>query len=200
MLGIRDQIRATQAALIELPRAPEDRLPWITKLDSMALAGESPINVSLGFRRPIADCAIAWDKVHFDILIHAPVAGTGSLNRLLRSLSRADLGSIAVPHLTIELPAQIPSFTSKLLESFQWPPAHMDRSGQRSMLQLRHRVSRKTADEEESSVRFLESFWPRKPTHHHVLVLSPDTELSPEFFHCEHAQSKSGSRHTYITD
>ncbi|KFA55531.1 hypothetical protein S40293_02046 [Stachybotrys chartarum IBT 40293] len=163
LLGIRDQIRATQAALIELPRAPEDRLPWITKLDSMALA--------------------AWDKVHFDILIHAPVAGTGSLNRLLRSLSRADLGSVAVPHLTIELPAQIPSFTSKLLETFQWPPAHMDHSGQKSMLQLRHRISRKTADEEESSVRFLESFWPRKPAHHHVLVLSPDTELSPEFFH-----------------
>jgi hypothetical protein len=56
------------------------------------------------------------------------------------------------------------------------------------MLSLRHRIPRQKLTEEESSVRFLESFWPQKPEFSHVLVLSPNTEVSREFFHCKAAR------------
>jgi len=36
---------------------------------------------------------------------------------------------------------------------------------------------------EENSIRFLEAFWPADPSASHVLVLSPQAELSPLFFH-----------------
>lgn len=39
--GIRDQVRATRIALIELPAQPSTRVAWISKLDSSALSGES---------------------------------------------------------------------------------------------------------------------------------------------------------------
>ncbi|KAH7328281.1 hypothetical protein B0I35DRAFT_473015 [Stachybotrys elegans] len=161
--GIRDQMRGTKASLIELPDRPGERLPWITKLDS----------VSLG----------AWHSVNIDILIHAPPSGSGGLNRLLRSLARADLSSVTIPHLTIELPPTISKATETLISGFQWPPARLHRLGQPSMLSLRHRIPRQTLTEEESSVRFLESFWPQTPESSHVLVLSPNTEVSHEFFH-----------------
>ncbi|RYP57961.1 hypothetical protein DL769_009183 [Monosporascus sp. CRB-8-3] len=50
-------------------------------------------------------------------------------------------------------------------------------------LTLRHRIPRQAMTEEESSARFLESFWPARPKSSHVLVLSPQVELSPQFFH-----------------
>ena len=37
--AMRDEVKATNAALIELPAKPESRLSWISKLDSSALAG-----------------------------------------------------------------------------------------------------------------------------------------------------------------
>ncbi|PNY23740.1 Uncharacterized protein TCAP_06307 [Tolypocladium capitatum] len=37
--GMRDQVKKTKAALIELPENPGSRLSWLTKLDSSALAG-----------------------------------------------------------------------------------------------------------------------------------------------------------------
>lgn len=46
-------------------------------------------------------------------------------------------------------------------------------------------MARWTLSEEDSSVRFLESFWPANPRDSHVLVLSPQTELSPQFYHCK---------------
>lgn len=52
-------------------------------------------------------------------------------------------------------------------------------------LTLRHRIPRSRLTEEESSVRFLESFWPSSPKYSHVLVLSPQAELSTQFFHCK---------------
>jgi len=48
---------------------------------------------------------------------------------------------------------------------------------------LRHRVPQYGLSPEESSVRFLESFWPANPDKSHVLVLSPQAELSPLYFY-----------------
>jgi len=151
--------------IIELPKDGPRRLGWITKLDSSALA--------------------AWNKVSIDMLIHAPPGGSGSLIRLLKSLSAADFTACAIPHLTIELPHKLDPNTATFLENFQWPPASTHNPTNIRQLTLRHRIPRSSLTEEESSVRLLESFWPTDPRYSHVLVLSPQVELSPRFFHCE---------------
>lgn len=118
-----------------------------------------------------------------DILIHTSSGVSGSLIRLLKSLSAADYTSCAVPHLTIELPHDVDAPTQEFLKSFQWPPPQIDNPTNVNQLSLRHRIARWSVDEEESSIRFLETFWPANPQDSHVLVLSPQTELSPQFFH-----------------
>ncbi|KAI1059354.1 hypothetical protein LB507_003749 [Fusarium sp. FIESC RH6] len=158
----RDQIRATRSALIELPDKPETRLAWIANLDAMALS--------------------AWNKVHFDILIQAPPVGTANLQRLLTSLSKADKSAITIPQLTVELPPVVEKPLAGFLSNFQWPSKASGALPQSQMLTLRHRIASRKMDEEESSVRFLESFWPRNPRQSHVLVLAPHTEVSPQFF------------------
>ncbi|KAJ9138882.1 Glycosyltransferase 2 [Pleurostoma richardsiae] len=162
-----DAMRARTAGvgitLIELPEHSKDSLAWLTKLDSSSLA--------------------AWNKITIDILIHAHAGASGSLVRLLRSLKSADFGGFSVPHLTIELPQDVDLPTERFLESFQWPPAHVYNPTNVRQLSLRHRIPRHGVSEEESSVRFLESFWPAHPKYSHILVLSPQVELSPHFFH-----------------
>ncbi|KAJ4270246.1 hypothetical protein NW762_001922 [Fusarium torreyae] len=158
----RDQIPRTRSALIELPDKPETRLAWISKLDAPALS--------------------AWNKVHFDILVQAPAAGTANLQRLLTSLRRADKSALSVPQLTIELPPVVEKPLESFLSGFQWPSKASGQLPQSQMLSLRHRIPSRKIDEEESSVRFLESFWPSKPSHNHVLVLAAHTEVSPQFF------------------
>ncbi|KAI1461317.1 hypothetical protein F4805DRAFT_453745 [Annulohypoxylon moriforme] len=155
--------KAKKNTLIELPRRSAKRLEWLTKLDSQALR--------------------MWHKNHIDILIHAIPGTSGSLIRLLRSLSAADYTSSSVPHLTIDLPHDIDPPTKRFLETFTWPPAHVYNPTNAHYLSLRHRIPHQRINEEESSARFLESFWPAQPEHSHILVLSPQVELSPDFFH-----------------
>ncbi|KAL6795297.1 hypothetical protein J3E68DRAFT_403892 [Trichoderma sp. SZMC 28012] len=161
--GIRDEVRGTGSTLIELPERPGNRFSWLSKLDASALA--------------------AWNDVSFDILIHAPPHGTGNLKRLLRSLSRADLAGVAPPHMTIELPTRIDQDLNNFLTGYQWPSKAPSSGPKPRLLSLRHRIPRQKISEEESSVRFLESFWPTRPSHSHVLVLSPHAEVTPQFFH-----------------
>ena len=92
---------------------------------------------------------------------------------------------MSTPHLTIELPAIIEKPLQQLIGGFKWPPWSSDNLAHSPSVSLRHRIPRKKMDEEESSVRFLESFWPREPKNSHILVLSPHTEITPQFFHCE---------------
>ncbi|KAI8723546.1 hypothetical protein NCS52_00210400 [Fusarium sp. LHS14.1] len=161
--AIRDQVMATKSALIELPDKSETRFSWISKLDASSLS--------------------AWNKVHFDILIQAPPLGTANLQRLLTSLRNADKSPISMPHLTIELPSVVEQPLEKFLSGFQWPLRTSGQLPQSQMISLRHRIPSHQIDEEESSVRFLESFWPGNPSHNHVLVLAPHTEVSSQFFH-----------------
>ncbi|KAH9887185.1 hypothetical protein F4778DRAFT_797634 [Xylariomycetidae sp. FL2044] len=159
----RQHAQITKNTLVELPSQPTKKLEWLTKLDSAALR--------------------AWDKIHIDILIQARAGASGSLIRLLRSLGETDFMSSSVPHLTIELPHDIDPPTKKFLEDFTWPPKHVPNPTNARYLSLRHRIPHKYMDEEESSARLLESFWPANPQLSHVLVLSPQVELSPNFFH-----------------
>ncbi|CCC11822.1 hypothetical protein SMACR_04803 [Sordaria macrospora] len=158
----RDQASEEGFPLIELPQGTQKRLAWIPKLDSASLA--------------------AWNKVNVEILVYASAGTSGSLIRLLKSLSAADFTACAVPHLTIELSHDIDAATTQYLQNFQWPPSRAYNPTHVSQLTVRHRIPRKSLTEEESSVRFLESFWPSNQ-HSHVLVLSPNTELSLSFYH-----------------
>ncbi|KAI1083430.1 hypothetical protein F5B20DRAFT_568613 [Whalleya microplaca] len=161
--GARQHVKVKKPTLIELPPNSAKRLDWLTKLDSTALR--------------------MWDEIHIDILIHATPGASGGLIRLLKSLSAADYPSSSVPHLTIELPRDIDPPTKQFLETFIWPPPHIYNPTNARYLSLRHRIPHQRMNEEESSARFLESFWPAQPQHSHILVLSPQAELSPQFFH-----------------
>lgn len=119
------------------------------------------------------------------MVIQASAGATGGLIRLLKSLRSADYASSTAPHLTIELAGTIDASTEEFLRDFKWPPPQVYNPTRIRQLSLRHRISRSTLTEEESSVRFLESFWPSNPGDSHVLVLTPDAELSPKFYHCE---------------
>lgn len=138
---------------------------------------ELPLGIS-------ANRSIAWDKVHVDIVVHASPQGSGNLKRLLRSLAQVDMGAMPVPHLTIELPHRIDPQAEKFISTYQWPPKTGIGGHRPHMLSLRHRIPRQSLSAEESSVRFLESFWPRNPRYSYVLVLSPNTEVTPQFLHC----------------
>jgi len=115
------------------------------------------------------------------MLIHAPPTSSGSLIRLLESLKRADFFSSAPPRLTIELPHVVNVETKRYLETFRWPPKADPKTG--NLLSLHHRIQQRGLSPEENSIRFLETFWPAEPHSSHVLVLSPQAELSPLFFH-----------------
>ncbi|PHH65292.1 hypothetical protein CDD81_2704 [Ophiocordyceps australis] len=161
--GVRDAMTIVRSTLITLAEKPETRLSWLTKLDALALA--------------------AWNKVRFDILIHSPRTGAGNLQRLLRSLAAADLLGHSPPHLTIELSSALDGPLESFLAGYEWPPSSTEQKTMPQLLSLRRRIVRQRLTEEESSVRFLESFWPSDATHNHVLVLSPNTEVTPHFFH-----------------
>lgn len=116
-----------------------------------------------------------------NIVIHAQPSASGSLIRLLQSLKKADFFSLAPPRLTIELSHEIDEPTRHYLKDFQWPPAPYE--GLLDLLSLHHRIPQHGLTAEENSIRSLEAFWPADPLHSHVLILSPQVELSPLFFH-----------------
>lgn len=101
--------------------------------------------------------------------------------RLLESLKHADFSSSPPPRLTIELPQKVDADTKRYLERFTWPPNHGHNEA--SLLSLHHRIPQSGLTAQENSIRFLEAFWPANPATSHLLVLSPQAELSPLFFH-----------------
>ncbi|KAE8352637.1 armadillo-type protein [Aspergillus coremiiformis] len=117
-----------------------------------------------------------WNDIHIEILIQAPVESSGSLIRLIRSLKDADyLGSM--PSLTIELPHDVDPQLLQFLRTMKWPP-HTS-----SKVTLRRRVRSGIMNSAEASLRTAEAFYPRDPNTTHVLMLSPQTELSASFYH-----------------
>ncbi|KAL8998687.1 MAG: hypothetical protein Q9188_006049 [Gyalolechia gomerana] len=150
-------------SVIELPKDASESLMWITRLDSGSLA--------------------AWQTTYVDILIHAPPDSSGSLLRLLKSIEAADYFGHRRPHLTIELPTDIDPPTRAYLEKLTWPPLDWSGAPHASQVTLRHRVPRTSGSPEEASLRHVESFYPARPADSHVLVLSPQIELSPLYFH-----------------
>jgi hypothetical protein len=99
-------------------------------------------------------------------------------------LKKADYFGSAPPRLTIELPNDVDEFATRFLaHSFSWPPSELPVQGSAQQLTLRRRIPHERLTAEESSIRFLESFWPANRFTSHVLVLSPQVELSPLYYH-----------------
>ena len=71
----------------------------------------------------------------------------------------------------------------RFLLGFQWPPRSKGQTARDSKLTVRHRISTSHDSPAEASVRTIESFFPTHPSQSHVLVLSPNAELSPLYFH-----------------
>ncbi|TWU76573.1 hypothetical protein ED733_007923 [Metarhizium rileyi] len=183
--AVRDQVSSTRSALIELPERPRTSLSWISKLDPSALSGkfnDAPCTAEVMDVWTLTENIVAWNKVRFEILIHATPTGTANLKRLLRSIARADLAGIQTPHITVEVPNIIEDSLESYLASFKWPRPTPYHGQPAPMISLRRRITRQLMDEEDSSVRFVESFWPTDPSNSHVLVLSPHTEITPQFF------------------
>ena len=121
--------------------------------------------------------------MYVDILIHAPLDSSGSLIRLLRSIEQADYFGSRRPHLTIELPPETDPPTQQFLEHLVWPPIDPSGAPRTSQVTLRHRIPRQSLSTEEAASHFIESFYPARPADSHVLVLSPQVELSPLYYH-----------------
>jgi hypothetical protein len=126
---------------------------------------------------PLAnELVLDWNKVHVEIVIRAPSGSSGSLIRLLKLLERADyLGSM--PSLTIELPLHPDPILHRFLQKTRWPPLTTE------AVTLRHYIQRRRLTPVESTIRTVESFYPADPSTCHVLILSPQAEVSPSFFH-----------------
>jgi hypothetical protein len=173
--GIKDRAVTAGRTVIDLPGNAEQNLMWISMLDSSSLSCMLP-SPCWGYLLIRA----AWNKVTIDIVVHAQSSSSGSLMRLLNSLKKADFFSSAPPRLTIELSHNIDEPSRQYLSRFKWPPAAQNTG---SLLTLHHRIPQHGLSAEENSIRMLESFWPSDPSTSHVLVLSPQIELSPLFFH-----------------
>ncbi|KAK2766932.1 hypothetical protein FQN54_006247 [Arachnomyces sp. PD_36] len=143
-------------AHITLPHAASS-LSWISDLD--------------------ADSLKAWGKFRVEILIQAPSQSSGSLVRLLKSLDAADYLGTAIG-LTIELPPNVDPILLQRLENYNWPPGSQGRK-----VTLRRRIHPHSVTPEEAAARAAEAFYPQNPIWSHVLFLSPQTELSPSYFH-----------------
>lgn len=147
--------------LIELPKRSEESLRWLTRLDSASLN--------------------SYNRVSINILIHAQPSGSGSIMRLLHSLAKADYFGSTPPHISIELPHHVDEDLANQLRSFKWPPHSSHASNSR--LTLQKWIPSRALSADESAVRFLEDFYPTDARNNHVLVLSPQVELSPLYYH-----------------
>lgn len=125
----------------------------------------------------------AWHTTYIDLVIHAPPKSSGSLLRLLKSIQAADYFGARLPHITIELPAEIDPPTLDFLDNLVWPPIDLSGAPHASQVTLRHRLPRYGFTTEEAATHFIESFYPARSRESHVLLLSPQTELSPIYYH-----------------
>ncbi|RJE23582.1 hypothetical protein PHISCL_04082 [Aspergillus sclerotialis] len=172
--GTQRKTRDNGVPYIVLPSSSTN-LIWLSTLDSTALRGSYHTISSIGTHLLTA-LAIVWNDVRIEILLHAPAESSGSLIRLIKSLENADYLGLP-PTLTIELPPRPDPHLLHFLEKMKWP-LHL--SGK---VTVRRRVRPHAMNAAESALRTTEAFYPRNPNTSHLLLLSPQVELAPSFYH-----------------
>lgn len=153
---------AQRHPIIQIPKDAADTLSWIARLDV----------------EPLRD----WHEMSVEILVHAPPNSVGSLRRLMSSLTTADYTGLAFPRLTFEIPVDVDPMLKHFLEQVRWPPEQEPQLEHKNLLTIRHRISNRKITPEEASVRFVESFYPTASYKDHVLVVSPNAQLSPQYY------------------
>ena len=103
--------------------------------------------------------------------------------RLLKSIEAADYFGIRRPHLTVELPEDVDPPTMSFLQNLVWPPLDPVGGVHKSQITVRRRIFRGKMSSEEASAQLVESFYPARPRDSHILLLSPQVELSPLYYH-----------------
>jgi hypothetical protein len=157
--AIRDKTSSMGLTLVDLPAGGLQSISWISALDAASLSH--------------------FNKIQIDIVIQAQQESSASLMRLLRSIKDADYAGWTLPRLTVELPNNVDSFLATYLANFRWPA---DGTGSESRLVVRHRLDARLMSPVQASMRTIESFYPLAPGIAHVLLLSPNVELSPNYF------------------
>ena len=161
--SMRRKTNELSKVLIELPEDAIENLMWITRLDCGSLA--------------------AWQTTYVEILIHAPRDSSGSLVRLLRSIEEADYFNYRRPHLTIELPEKVDDASWEYIQELTWPTLSDGSTAHQSQVTIRHRIPRGLKDSDEATAHTVESFYPARPMDSNVLLLSPQAQLSPLYYH-----------------
>ncbi|QIW99755.1 hypothetical protein AMS68_005273 [Peltaster fructicola] len=145
---------------IEIPEGSYDSFKFITKLDY----------ASLGH----------WHTPTIEIVMQTQQESVGSFIRLLRTLGAADYTGIRLPKLTINLATSIQPALRTFLNNFKWPPRYEPATRDVDSVTIRHQVQSQQPSSEQAALRVVESFYPASPDHH-VLLLSPQIELSPQY-------------------
>ncbi|KAF2129402.1 hypothetical protein P153DRAFT_423003 [Dothidotthia symphoricarpi CBS 119687] len=153
----RVKTETLEIPLIEIPQNRWEDFAWMTRLDVGSLS--------------------SWFLPTVDLLIQVP-PDSASVLRLLKSIKEADYKGLKPPRITLELPADMDIALKQRLETFDWPP---DNNPSNNIV-LRRRIANHGVTQEESAIRFLELFYPTD-SNSHVLLLSPQAQLSPQYFH-----------------
>jgi hypothetical protein len=159
--GLRNKADLQGLPLIEVPKNKAENFMWITRLDVGSLKN--------------------WHAPTVDILIQVP-SDSSSVLRLLKSIKDADYSGLKPPRLILELPAQLDESVKRQIEHLKWPP-HDAHPLVNSALTIRRRIMHHRSTQEDSAIRFLELFYPTSTRTSHVLLLSPQAQLSPLYFH-----------------
>lgn len=154
--GMQAKTTRLEMPLIQVPNGQVENLMWITRLDSGSLRN--------------------WHRPTIDILLQVP-SHSSSAMRLLKTLKNADYSGVKPPRLTIELPSEIDESMERYLQDFKWPPFSDE-----SQISIRRRIANQRATQEESAIRFLELSYPSNPSTSHILLLSPQVELSSQYY------------------
>jgi hypothetical protein len=159
--GIRNKTGVLGVPVIEIPKNKWESFMWMTRLDAGSLR--------------------SWHSPTVDIMIQVP-SESSSVLRLLKSIKDADYSGLKPPRLILELPAHLDESVKRHVDNFKWPP-HTTHPLAASGLVIRRRIMSHRATQEDAAIRFLELFYPISTVNSHVLLLSPEAQLSPLYYH-----------------
>lgn len=146
---------------LELPKMAPESIQWLARLDTTSLK--------------------QWKSVQVDILIQAPRESSGSLIRLLKSIEDADYTGSSLPKIIIDLPENIDKPTLNFVEAFRWPLKSHGVDVDDKLI-LHHRINGERLGHDQAAQQTLELVYPKNPHMSHVLMLSPQAELSASYF------------------